>query len=410
MLSLLRRNRGIRLVFAAQVISYLGDWFTFVALAGLVEDLTGSKFLVSLVLVAFTLPAFFTSPVAGAMADRYDRRRILIIASLGQGVAALTMLLVTDSRVWLAFVAQSLITGLGAFVRPASEAAIPNLVDNDEDLRTANSVFGSTWGIMLALGAALGGVFSETFGRNAAFLFDAGTFVVAAGLIALVRQPMQCHSTGAESGKRIKPITDMKEAVTLARRDPIILALLSSKATFAVGAGIVSQLPILASNAFNAGDAGRGLLIGARGVGSGLGPLIAMRLVGQDMAKLLRVCGLAGLVFSFCYFGAAISPVMPLACLFIGLAHLGGGAQWTLSTYGLQVESPDHLRGRVMAGDFALVTLMLGLTSVLAGLTSDAIGVRPTITIFATAAAVASVTYLIMTKRLIELIKTRNRT
>ena len=161
MLSLLRRNREIRLVFAAQVISYLGDWFTFVALAGLVEDLTGSKFLVSLVLVSFTLPAFFTSPIAGAMADRYDRRRIIIVVSLGQGVAALSMLLVTDSRVWLAFVAQSIISGLGAFVRPASEAAIPNLVDNDDDLRTANSVFGSTWGVMLALGAALGGIFRK---------------------------------------------------------------------------------------------------------------------------------------------------------------------------------------------------------------------------------------------------------
>ncbi|MSO31640.1 MAG: MFS transporter [Ilumatobacteraceae bacterium] len=408
MLSLLRRNREIRLVFAAQVISYLGDWFTFVALAGLVEDLTGSKFLVSLVLVSFTLPAFFTSPIAGAMADRYDRRRIIIIVSLGQGAAALTMLLVTDSRVWLAFVAQSVISGLGAFVRPASEAAIPNLVDNEEDLRTANSVFGSTWGVMLALGAALGGIFSQTFGRNAAFLFDAVSFAIAAGLIALVHRAMQSHETGTGSGKRIQPIADMKEAVTLARQDPIILALLSSKVTFAVGAGIVSQLPILASNAFQAGDAGRGLLIGARGVGSGLGPLIAMRLVGNDMSKLLRVCGLAGLVFSFCYFGAAISPVMPLACLCIGLAHLGGGAQWTLSTYGLQVESPDHLRGRVMAGDFALVTLMLGLTSILAGLTSDAIGVRPTIAIFAAAAASASITYLLLTKKLVQQIRARS--
>lgn len=99
---------------------------------------------------------------------------------------------------------------------------------------------------------------------------------------------------------------------------------------------------------------------------------------------------------------------MPLACLFIGLAHLGGGAQWTLSTYGLQVESPDHLRGRVMAGDFALVTLMLGLTSILAGLTSDAIGVRPTIAIFAAAAAAASLTYLLLTKKLVRQIRTRS--
>ena len=70
MFSLLRRNRDIRLVFAAQVVSFLGDWFTFVAMAGLVEDTTDSRFLVSLVLVSMTLPGLLMSPVAGSFADR----------------------------------------------------------------------------------------------------------------------------------------------------------------------------------------------------------------------------------------------------------------------------------------------------------------------------------------------------
>lgn len=65
MFSLLRRNRDIRLVFGAQVVSFLGDWFTFVAMAGLVEDATNSRFLVSLVLVSMTIPGLFMSPIAG---------------------------------------------------------------------------------------------------------------------------------------------------------------------------------------------------------------------------------------------------------------------------------------------------------------------------------------------------------
>ena len=405
MFSLLRRNRDIRLLFFAQVVSYLGDWFTFVALAGLVEDLTGSSFLVSMVLVAFSLPSFLMSPVAGAVADRFDRRKIVIWVSLGQALAAACLLLVDAGTVWLAFVAQSAITALASFVGPATGAAVPNLVDSDDDLRLANSLFGSTWGVMLAVGAGLGGVFSAAFGRDAAFVADAVSFVLAATLIAGIRRPMQEDRTGAPT-RRVRPIADMAEAARLARSNTVIMALMASKATFAVGAGIVSQLAVLASNAFDAGDAGRGALLGSRGVGSGLGPIIAARLVGRDMPKLLRVCGLSGLGFAVAYLFAGLSPALWIACICVAFAHLGGGAQWTLSTMGLQMESPDALRGRIIAGDFALVTLMLGVTSTLAGVVSDAIGVRPTVTVFSVLAATASVVYLTATRGLRQRLRT----
>lgn len=405
MFSLLRRNRDIRLVFFAQVVSYLGDWFTFVALAGLVEDLTGSSFLVSMVLVAFSLPSFLMSPVAGPVADRFDRRKIVMVVSVGQAVAAACLLLVDAGTVWLAFVAQSVITALASFVGPATGAAVPNLVDSDDDLRLANSLFGSTWGVMLAVGAGLGGVFSSTFGRDAAFVADAVSFLLAAALIAGVRRPMQ-EDRAESPTRRVRPIADMAEAARLARSNSVIMALMASKATFAVGAGIVSQLAVLASNAFDAGDAGRGALLGSRGIGSGLGPIIAARLVGRDMPKLLRICGLSGLGFAVAYLFAGLSPALWIACICVAFAHLGGGAQWTLSTMGLQMESPDALRGRIIAGDFALVTLMLGLTSTLAGLVSEAIGVRPTVTVFSALAAAASIVYLAATRRLRQRLRT----
>lgn len=399
MISLLRRNRDLRLVFGAQVVSFMGDWFTFVALAGLVEDTTDSRFLVSLVLVSMTIPGLVMSPLAGSFADRFDRKKILVIASALQAASALLLLLHPFVGIWITFVAQSAIAGLASFIAPATGAALPHLADNEDDLRKANALFGSTWGIMLAVGAALGGVFASVFGRNAAFIADAVSFVVAALLFAGVRRTMQSHDTDATQRQRPRPLADMKEALHVARADTVILALLCSKMTFAVGAGIVSQLAVLASNVFNAGDSGRGLLIGVRGIGSGLGPIIGARIAGRDMAKLLRVCGVAGLLFSVCYFFAALSPFLGVAAVFVALAHLSGGAQWTLSTLGLQIQSPDHVRGRVLAGDLALVNLMIGVTSILAGLTSEAIGVRPAIIVFAAAAACASVTYLIATAK-----------
>jgi MFS family permease len=396
------------MVFGAQVVSYLGDWFAFVALAGLVEDVTDSRFLVSLVLVSMTIPGLFMSPIAGSFADRFDRRKILIVVSILQAFAALLLLLHSIAGIWITFVAQCLIAALASFVGPSSSASVPNLVDNDDDLRKTNALFGSTWGTMLAVGAALGGVFAAVFGRNAAFIANAVSFVVAALLFSGVKRPMQSERTQNSNKGRVRPIADMKEAINVAKKDPVILALLCSKMTFAVGAGIVSQLAVLASNVFNVGDSGRGLLIGVRGIGSGLGPILGARIAGRDMAKLLKVCGYAGLVFAVCYVGAALSPFIGMAAVFIALAHLSGGAQWTLSTLGLQMKAPDHVRGRVMAGDMAMVNTMIGFTSILAGLASQFIGVRPAIIIFAAAAAVASIVYLIATARIIR--RLRNET
>jgi predicted MFS family arabinose efflux permease len=407
MFSLLRRNRDIRLVFGAQVVSFLGDWFTFVAMAGLVEDKTNSRFLVSLVLVSMTIPGLFMSPIAGSFADRFDRKRILTIVSMLQALSAALMLFHSVVGIWILFAAQCSIAGLAAFVSPATGAAIPNLTDNEDDLRKANALFGSTWGIMLAIGAALGGVFASVFGRNAAFIADVVSFLVAATLFAGVKRPMQNHAAPTGTSRRAKPIADMKEAIHVAKQDKVILALLCSKMTFAVGAGIVSQLAVLASNVFNMGDSGRGVLIGVRGIGSGLGPIIGARIAGRDMAKLLRVCGVAGLLFSVCYFCAAVSPALGFAAVFVALAHLSGGAQWTLSTLGLQIQSPDHVRGRVLAGDMALVNLMIGVTSILAGITSEIFGVRTAIIVFATAAACASTTYLIATAKIRESLRTQ---
>jgi len=395
--NVLRDNRDLRLLFVAQNLSFMGDWFTFVALAGLVQDVTDSALLVSLLLVAFSLPSFLASPLGGPVADRYDRRQVLIVVSVLQAIAACGLLFIGTTHIWLAFVSQGLIAAFAAFVRPAVEAAVPNLARDPDELRRANALFGSSWGVMLAVGAGLGGIFAETFGRQAAFLADIATFVIAAGLITLVQRPMQ-EDRGPVRAP-VRPIADMREALDLARRDSTILALLASKMTFAIGAGVVSQLAVYAADAFAAGDAGRGYLLGARGIGSGIGPIIGARFAKGDLRRVLLVCGVAGMVFSVGYMAAAAAPILLIAAVSVMFAHLGGGAQWTLSTYGLQVRAPDEMRGRVLAGDFALITLSLALSSVAAGLVSEQVGARATVAIFGALAAATSLAYLLLTRR-----------
>ncbi len=400
MIRLLRANADLRWLFIAQVVSFMGDWFSFVAVTGIVKEATGSEFLVSLAYVSFSLPSFLVSPIAGVTVDRFDRRRLLVIVSLLQAIAALGLLTATDHSVWPLFVFQGIISGFAAFVKPAIDAGVPNLARNPDELRTANALFGSTWGVMLAVGAAAGGLFSEAFGRQAAFVANAVSFLVAMALFTLVRRPMQ----EAQHANRpaMRPLADMAEAVRYARKDHVVLALIASKSTFAIGAGTVSQLPVLATTVFGWGDSGTGMLLAARGVGAGLGPLIASRFTQGSISKVLRVCGLAGIGFSVCYVLAAWSPVIYLAALVIAVAHLGGGAQWTLSTYGLQLRTPDHIRGRVMAGDFAIVTLVMSLTGLGAGVLSETVGVQWTITAFAGAAALAGLVYIAQTRHIVQ--------
>jgi hypothetical protein len=157
----------------------------------------------------------------------------------------------------------------------------------------------------------------------------------------------------------------------------------------------------LATEVFGWKDGGTGMLLAARGLGSGLGPLIASRFTRGALSRVLRVCGLAGIIFSACYLVAPWSATIYLASIIIAVAHLGGGAQWTLSTYGLQLRTPDHIRGRVMAGDFAIVTLVLSLSGLAAGTMSQAVGVQWTITTFAGVAAVASLAYLQLTRHIV---------
>src|SRR5439155_4691684 len=243
---------------------------------GLVIDRTGSNFAGAAVLVVQSLPIFLLSPLAGPAADRIDRRGLMIVISLLQAGAAGLFLVALHGPVAFAFVAQGLITALGTFFAPASQAALPNLVDAD-DLPLATTLMASTWGTMLAVGAALGGLFTVVFGRGAAFAADGASFLVAAALIASVRRATQLAAEGPR--RRIRPVADTIETVRYARSHPVVAALLASKLGFGIGGGAIGMLPLMATGPFHSGDGGAGLLMAARGLGMLAGPFVANRLL-----------------------------------------------------------------------------------------------------------------------------------
>jgi predicted MFS family arabinose efflux permease len=131
---------------------------------------------------------------------------------------------------------------------------------------------------------------------------------------------------------------------------------------------------------FAGGDAGIGLLFAARGLGALIGPFLARSIVGlTDRGLLIGIAG-SFATFAIGYSLMPLSPFLALAAVFIFIAHLGGGAQWTLSSYGLQRASPDAIRGRVFSFDYGLVTITIALSTLVAGTLAERL--PPAITVW----------------------------
>src|SRR3990172_5469356 len=179
-ISLVRRHGDFRRLYLASLISLGGEWFLIVALFGLVIELTGQAVAVALTIAAQDLTYFVASPFAGILADRLDRRRIMVAADLARAGLVLGFLLVrSEGAVPILYLLLAGIAVFSAVFEPAAPAAMPNLVE-DRDLSTANALSGSAWGTMLAAGAGLGGIVSAAFGRETAIIIDSFSFVISA--------------------------------------------------------------------------------------------------------------------------------------------------------------------------------------------------------------------------------------
>jgi hypothetical protein len=246
-------------------------------------------------------------------------------------------------------------------------AAMPNLVD-ERDLSVANALSGSLWGTMLAVGGALGGVVAGVFGSDVAIIVDSASFALSALLI------LGNHATFTEGRavhERPSLRQDTVETVRYARKDHRVLALLAVKFGWGIAGGVLVLLPILALGRFHAGEIGLGLLMAARGVGALIGPFLGRSLAGPQDRRLFGAIGGALATFGIGYALLGLAPALAFAMGAVLVAHVGGGAQWTLSSYGLQRVVPDRIRGRIFAVDGMLVTLTFGLSAILTGWLAD---------------------------------------
>jgi len=364
---LLRANPTFRRLFLAHAISRAGDAFNTVALVVLVFRLTASGIGVAGTVAFEILPILLLGPIAGLAADRYPRRRVMVLADLARaGLAALIAFSHTSTPLAYA-VAFGLSTGALLF-NPAASSLVPEVIDDEERLVDANSAL---WTVAVAtqiILAPLAGGLIATVGVGWAFAVNAASYVASAALL-----------WGLGAGKAPADIgvggwRCVTAGLTAVRRHPLLARLAVVQALAALSAGATSGLLlVLAVERFGVAAGGFGLLLGAIGVGAVLGPALFRRSIRPgDKRWLFGPFALRGAVDLL--LAVLVNPLLAgVALVAYGMSTSTGMVAYQTT---LQTEVEPALRGRVFAlydvvwNGARLLSLGVG------GLLADAVGIR----------------------------------
>lgn len=378
----LLRRRDFALLWLGGLVSIVGDWMLLMVLPFYVYERTGSALASGATWIAFTLPAIFLGSVAGVFVDRWDRKRVLVVVSLGQVAVLLGLLAAPDAAlvpaIYLVTFAQR---ALALFSGPAEGALLPRLV-GAEDLTAANALNALNDNLGRVSGPVIGGALLATAGLASVVIVDLATFLVAAGLIALVHVP---PATGVarpalapqESGPADGGVwREWLAGLRLVRRERMLGGLFVVTATGVLGDSIATALVVPFFTDILRGDAGQyGWLQAARGVGGIAGGIViglAARRVtpGRMLACSMVAVGLVGVV----------RYNVPILWLYLACNVLAGVLVmgWLIPQNTIiQRHAADRYRGRVFAayGTTAALLMLAGVT--IGGALAGRVGIVP---------------------------------
>jgi MFS family permease len=375
---LLRNVRFLRL-WIGQGTSFVGDAVSMVALVVLVVQITGSASAVGGALVARLLPTI-ASPLAGVLADRFDRRAVLVASDLTRALLVLGLVFARDLATIYVLV---FLMGLARTVfNPTVRAAFPSVVGGG-DLTRANALISGTFSVSETAGPALGGLLVATVGVDAAFVFDSVTYLVSAALLSLTPRARP-QSNDEDAGF----IQDLKAGFTYLAGARVPLAIVAG--AFLTVLTINTTIPaevFLATKTFEVGNAGYGLLVGLWGGGMILGSAFVALLGGRIPLIPLYLSSI--LVSALALFATGISPTFVLALIALTIAGLANGIDDVTANTILQEQVPDVFLGRVFAVRFLCYGAGEALAFTVGGLVVDAVGQRSTYLYAGGATAVA---------------------
>jgi MFS family permease len=347
-------NRRFMRMWTAQIVSNLGDWaYTLAVAVTLTATLRGSSLVrsMALLLVVEGLTSTLVGlTIAGPVADRYSRVRVMVLADMVRCLAVASLLLTPVLHLPHVLVVAAVLGSCRAIFHPAMMASVPLLVDEDE-LPVANGVLSATFHMAIMVGPAIGGVLVAALGANAAFLLNAMSFAVSAVLLLGLPLPTRADP---EERSPFTPWQDLREGAGFLRRSraasgiavimTLTLMLLATQTSFQ--AAFVGH--VLAPDAVPAvWSAIIGTMVAAFGAGMVLGSFVAPVLIRRQPPR--RLFGVLTAIVGIAYVIVSTSESVATVVLLWGVVGLCGGQVNVLYETWLQLETPDRLRGRVFA-------------------------------------------------------------
>jgi MFS family permease len=387
-------NPNYRRYFTGQSISLVGTWMQTIAQSWLVLQITGSGTAVGLLVAVQTLPVLLLGPYGGVVADRVDKRKLMIVLQAMMGVLALVLGLLTIThhvKLWEIFTLALLLGLNNCFENPARQAFVLEMVGS-ADLRNAVSLNSVLVNVARAVGPAIAGAIIAAGGIGVCFLLNAVSFVaVVASLMGMDVAALR------PSPPTMRAKGQLLEGFRYVRRTPEIgVPLLMMALVGCLAYEFQVVLPVVAKDTFNGGAQVYGFMTGAMGVGAVVGGLYVAARGRTGMRAMVHSSAIFGVVIA----AAAVAPTLWLEL--IALACVGAASVGFLSKGNstLQLQASPSMRGRVMA---LWAVAFLGSTPIggpIAGAVSEQFGGRIGLALGAVSCVVAALLGLLVMRRM----------
>lgn len=372
----LMRNRNYALLWASQGVSQLGDRFHWVAISLWVYSVTKSALAVSYAIIALMIGPGVVGLFAGALVDRWNRKRTMVVADLIRGVLVAAIPLLMTRSIWLVYLDIFFVSCASAFFRPAMLASIPRIVTKPE-LMPANSFLATVETGTDVIGPLAAGLIVQTRGFGQAMYFDAGSYFVSALLVGLLNLPHTSPRAKALINEKRGIFDDIKEGLRYVRKDRLQFGLLMLVFLGWWVSGLNSVQTPLAKGVFGFTDAEFGWFNAVWGIGFVAASLVLGWYGNQIAQGRLIAAGFLGWAIATGITGLSLNSGMLYAAVFwVGFANIA--LFIGLSTTIMEV-TPSEVLGRVIAIRQVSLTVVR-LTAMLAfGYVADHVGVRESV-------------------------------
>ncbi len=315
-------GKSFHLLLTSLAVSSCGDWLYNVALLAIVFQRTGSATWVALTTAARVVPVVVLGPIGGVMADRYDRRRLILASDLLRALlmVALAATAAVGLPIFLAPLIAAAATAAGVVQPPCVAACTARFVE-DSELQHAQALRSAIGQAALVVGPALGALVLLASTPAIAILLNALTFLGSAAAICSIPSGDAFRPAARESGAATPGlVAEIRDGARAMRGAPAAMTLVAADLLCSAVYGLLTVTLVLVSRKVGAGDSGYGLMLAAFGVGGTIGAIVTARIeaAGRWRRTLAVALALVGLPLA----ALGLAPTLPLA---LGLAFLGGG-------------------------------------------------------------------------------------